>query len=198
MIKVCHVTSVHPAKDARIFHKECRSLAKEYEVYLIAPNVKDEIAEGVHILGVTLPKSRLKRMMNLNAIYQKALEVDAAVYHFHDPELLYLGLKLKHRGKKVIFDSHEDIPQQLLEKGYYPSWCKKPISSIYTLIEKYCLKRYDAVISVTPSIVERLAAINPLTVMVTNYPPFEEAAGNQRVTGGVYLLCRWRRKPLYA
>ena len=193
------MSSVHKTFDTRIFYKICLSLTKRYEVYYVSANAKTEDVSGVHIEGVELPQSRIKRMFSLGRVFRKLIEIDADIYQFHDPELLYLGLKLKHRGKKVIFDSHEDVPQQLLEKGYYPSWCKKPISFIYTLIEKYCLKRYDAVISVTPSIVERLATINPLTVMVTNYPPFEEAAGNQRVTGGgVYLLCRWRRRPLYA
>lgn len=190
MISICHVTSVHPAKDVRIFHKECRSLAKEYEVYLIAPNVKDEIAEGVHILGVSLPKGRLKRMLNLDAVYKKALEVDAAVYHFHDPELMRIGLRLKRKGKKVVFDSHEDVPQQLLTKEYLPSWSKKPLSAIYAAIERRCLKQYDALISVTPSIVERLETINPRTVMVTNYPSVSEIADNQQLKmgGGIFAL----------
>ena len=200
MIKVCHITSVHPAKDVRIFHKECRSLAKEYEVYLIAPNAQDEIVEGVHILGVSLPKGRLKRMLNLDAVYKKALEVDAAVYHFHDPELMRIGLKLQRKGKKVVFDSHEDVPQQLLTKEYLPFWSKRPLSAIYAAIEKRCLRQYDALVSVTPSIVERLEKINPKTVMVTNYPSVLEIADNQQISngGGVYLLCRWRKPAIYA
>lgn len=190
MIKVCHVTSVHPAKDERIFHKECRSLAKEYEVYLIAPNVQDEIVEGVHILGVSLPKGRLKRMLNLDAVYKKALEVDAAVYHFHDPELMRIGLRLKRRGKKVVFDSHEDVPQQLLTKEYLPTWSKRPLSTIYAAIERRCLRQYDALVSVTPSIVERLENINPMTVMITNYPSVTEIADNQQISngGGIFAL----------
>ena len=36
--RVCHVTSVHPADDIRILHKECVSLSNAgYEVYLVAP-----------------------------------------------------------------------------------------------------------------------------------------------------------------
>ena len=49
-------------------------------------------------------------------IYKKALEIDADIYHFHDPELLPYGLKLKKKGKSVIFDSHENYSEQIKEK----------------------------------------------------------------------------------
>lgn len=174
MKKVCHVTSVHSSKDDRIFHKECLSLAKEYEVYLIAPNVSEEVDGDVHILGVPLPEGRFSKLFALGAVYRKALEVDASVYHFHDPELMFIGLKLKRKGKKIIFDSHEDVPQQIFTKEYLPSWTKKPLSLLYAAIERCCLKHYDALISVTPSIVERLETINSNTIMVTNYPSIRD------------------------
>lgn len=102
------------------------------------------------------------------------IEVDAEVYHFHDPELMRLGVKMKNRGKKVIFDSHEDVPMQILCKEYLPQITKKPISMLYSWYERRLLMCYDALISVTPSIVERLKTINPNTFMVTNYPVLTE------------------------
>ena len=173
-IRVCHITSVHPAKDVRIFYKECTSLAKVYEVYLIAPNVSDEVDSGVHIVGVELPKSRIKRVAKLNKVYKKAIEIDANIYHIHDPELMRIGVKLHKKGKIVIFDSHEDVPQQIFTKEYLPSWSKKTLSSLYAFFEQKLLSRYDALISVTPFIVERLKKINANTVMITNYPSISE------------------------
>ena len=173
-MKVCHVTSLHPANDVRIFYKECLSLAKQHEVYLIAPNVEDAVKDGVHVLGVSLPAGRLKRPFYLNRVYQKAIEADASIYHFHDPELMRLGLKLKRKGKTVIFDSHEDVPMQLLTKEYLPKWSRNTISRVYALIEKRLLAKYDALVTVTPTILERLNRINPNTIMVTNYPDYHE------------------------
>ena len=53
MLKVCHFTSVHDAKDRRIFSKECCSLAKlGFKVFIVAPNAVSEIIHDVQIIGV--------------------------------------------------------------------------------------------------------------------------------------------------
>lgn len=148
MIKVCHMTSAHGVEDVRIFHKECVSLAKAgYEVYLVERGESYE-KNGVHIVGVgEIPANRLKRMTyEAKRVYRKALELDCDIYHFHDPELLPYGLKLKKHGKKVIFDSHERYTYQLRDKPYLPKWVTRPIAKAYGLYEKCVLKKIDAVI----------------------------------------------------
>ena len=125
MTKVCHMTSVHPPEDVRIFHKECVSLAEAgYEVYLVERGESCE-KNGVHIIGLgDLPKNRLKRMTEgAKKVYEKALELDCDIYHFHDPELLPYGLKLKKKGKKVIFDSHENTLEQIPK--FYSFICQR-------------------------------------------------------------------------
>lgn len=169
-IRICHVTSVHPYKDGRIFRKECHSLAKKYDVSLIAPNTETKEEDGIHVYGVELPRGRLKRMRSLDIVYQKMMEVDADVYHFHDPELIPIGFKVKKCGKKVIFDSHEDVPLQISEKDWIPRPFRKVVSALYRKYEESKLSRYDALISVTPSIVDRLRRCNPHTYQITNYP----------------------------
>jgi len=170
--RICHFTSVHPATDGRIFEKECCSLAKAgYEVYLVAPNAKTEIKNGVHIVGVSIPnRGRLYRILcGARMIYKKALSLNADIYHFHDPELLIYGLILKRKGKKVIFDSHEDVVNQILQKEYLSIFVRL-VAISYGLYEKYITSRLDAIISVTPHIVERLKQVNSATYQVTNYP----------------------------
>lgn len=178
MTKVCHVTSVHNRYDPRIFHKECMSLANAgYDVTLLVADGKaDETRNGVKITAIDFkPKNRIDRILHSGAkLLDKALEIDAEIYHLHDPELLPLGKNLKRHGKKVIFDSHEDVAGQILGKKWIPAALRKPLSVVYSVYSSALMKNFDALIGVTPSLVDKLKAINPMTVMVTNYPIITE------------------------
>lgn len=148
MVRICHMTSAHSAEDDRIFHKEALSLAKnQYDVYVVAKGESYD-KSGVHIVGCGEPRGgRLSRMTSFaKRIYEAALALDADVYHFHDPELLPYGLKLKKKGKKVVFDSHEKYTEQIAAKPYLPGWARTLITKVYGGFENYVLKRIDAVI----------------------------------------------------
>ena len=176
MSKVCHMTSVHSAKDVRIFHKECVSLAKAgYEVYLVAPGDSFE-KQGVHIIGVVEPSGgRLSRMTSFaKKVYQTALALDADIYHFHDPELLPYGLKLRRKGKKVVFDSHEFTSEAILEKKWLPSFLRSAVHHWYQAYENRVSRKLDGVVTVSPHMVEYYQKINSNTVQVANYPTVSE------------------------
>lgn len=169
-MKTAHLTSVHHARDTRILYKECSSLAEAgHEVYLVVYGDSFEY-HGVKVVGLgEKPRNRFLRIARgAKQVVDKGLALDCQVYHLHDPELLPFIPRLKRAGKKVIFDSHEDVPQQLLEKEWLPA--RRLVSRVYGRLEKHYMRKADAVIGVTPHLVERLAAINPRTVMVTNYP----------------------------
>jgi len=185
-MKVCHLTSVHNRNDGRIFSKEIISLRKAgYDVSLVVADGKgNEIKDNIFIYDVGKPSGRLKRMIKTTrAVYKQALMLNADIYHFHDPELLPYGLKLKKNEKKVIFDSHEDVPKQIISsKEYIPYFIRKIISCLYSKYESKTIGKFDAVISVSPDIVARLKKINHNTVMVTNYPIVNDIQQNTNIS----------------
>lgn len=174
--KIFHLTSVHPVTDTRIFYKECKTLAAAgYDVNLIVQHDKDEEVDGVKIKGVDRPKNRIERMTKtVKQVYERALEVDADVYHFHDPELIFVGLKLKRKGKKVIYDVHEDVPRQILSKGYINPALRGLTGWIIEKIEDFAARRFDYIITATPHIRERFLQLNSRAIDINNYPILEE------------------------
>jgi glycosyltransferase involved in cell wall biosynthesis len=180
-MKVSHLTSVHPTEDIRIFIKECKSLAAAgYDVSLITANEGSYEVDGVKIIGLDVKApSRVTRMIRATkAVYKKALEIDSDVYHFHDPELLWVGLMLKKKGKKVIYDVHEDVPEQVLSKQWIPKPLRKAVSFFVTKIESYCSNRFDAVVTATPHISNRFKTYNKTTVTIHNFPILNELLNN--------------------
>ena len=148
-MKICHMTSAHDTDDIRILKKECVSLAKnpDNEVFLVGRG-GDFLFKSVHIIGIgDYAGGRLNRIFKTSkCIYKKALELDADIYQFHDPELLLYAKKLKKHNKIVIFDSHENYQKQIMEKTYIPKFIRSFIRKIYSKIENDACKYIDAVL----------------------------------------------------
>lgn len=172
-MKVCHITSVHPYTDTRIFLKECTTLAMAgHETHLVAAGAPDEIRNGVHIHGVAAaPGRRLARMAKTaRAVVGMARTLNADVYHFHDPELLPSALKLRREGKRVIYDVHEDVPRDIMSKPWIPRPLRAHISRSFEVYENYAAKCFDYVITATPFIKQRFMRHCAKVEVVNNYP----------------------------
>lgn len=175
---VAHMTSAHPRYDTRVFIKQCSSVAKVFETFLVVADGKgNEFKNNVHIHDVGGFEGRKHRMINApRAVLKKALELNADLYHLHDPELIPMGLKLKKLGKKVIFDAHEDLPNQIQSKHYLNAITKKLLSVAVRNYEKFACSRLDGVVAATPFIRDKFLQINKNTIDINNYPKIEEFA----------------------
>lgn len=180
---ICHVTSAHTRYDIRIFTKMCTSLAQEgIETSLVvADGNGNEFVKNVNISDAGAKQGgRLSRMTKVvYKVYKKALELKADIYHLHDPELMFVGLLLKSKGYKVIFDAHEDLPKQLSSKPYLNVIMRVILPRLFSLIEHVCFKYYDGLIGATPKITEKLTKINQTAQTVNNYPIFGELTGKE-------------------
>lgn len=130
-MKICHITTVHPAHDARIFYRMCAGLAaKGHEVTLIAsaPFAGEFGVRSSPWNKRIAPAGRISRII---LALRAALAENADIYHFHDPELISLGLALKllRPSKIVVYDVHEDYPSMMLEKYWIPQPIRPLIST---------------------------------------------------------------------
>lgn len=173
-MSVCHVTSVHSRYDGRILKRECVSLKENgYKVSLIVNDkFEDEVFNGIKIISTKYEaKNRLKRLLySQYHIKKKIQEIDADIYHLHDPELLLLVPFLKRRKKLIIFDSHENVGVDLLFKKYIPFPVRHIISKVYIFFERYIAKIIDGIVYVTPIQRRSFENFQNNLAMVTNFP----------------------------
>lgn len=172
-IKICHVTSVHSTEDVRILKKECLSLAKKdnYLISLVGPG-DSRIYNKVNIIGLgAIPSSRVKRMTEFaKKIVEKAIDLDADIYHLHDPELLRYALRFKSLGKKVIFDSHENVLDSIDDKVYMPVLLRKAFKIYYRIIQNRVFPKLNGIIVVSPQMIDQYEKYNDNLALVTNFP----------------------------
>ena len=154
---------------------------------MVADGLGDELRDGVRIVDAGKRAGgpsgrrpgalvgRLDRMLwTTRRVAARALAFDADAYQLHDPELLPAGLRLRRAGMRVVFDAHEDVPTQLLDKPYLAHSVARAIAGLYARYERYACSRLDGLLAATPPIRERLAHCNAQTIEVANYPLPEE------------------------
>ncbi len=161
----------HRAFDPRVFQKEARSLAKAgFDVTFLVPHDKDEERDGVKILSVARhPKGWKKLITSPWLLYKRALKLPKdSIFHLHDSELLWIGILLKLRARRVIYDAHEDTPLQIGYQHWIPKLFRKPYAWFYYLLEKICGRMFDAVVIAEPVIAKYFPAAK--TTLVRNFP----------------------------
>lgn len=170
-MKVCHITTAHNALDTRIFYREARSLVKNgFKVHIVGINAREEILDNVHIIPLMSSNNRLLRMAlkPLKAFYL-SVRTGSQIYHFHDPELIPVGIMLKLMGKKVIYDAHEDYPQLIMVKDWVPKYIKAALSRLTYVLERFASRFFDMTCAPSDPLSKRL----PNGVALYNFPTSE-------------------------
>lgn len=172
-MRVCILTSTHKWNDNRVFYKETLSLSElGYDVVYIAQEASKAQDIDKRIKCVDLPQKNklgsttLKGMMN---IYKVAKREECDVYHLQDPDLIYVGLLLKMTTKaKVVYDVHEDYPNDMLTKYYLKPYMRKILSKAMAFSEWLADKFFDAIVTADNFVYEQFSPQK--TVVLFNYP----------------------------
>ncbi len=159
-MKVCMITSLHSPKDDRIFFKQAKSLQnngfevsilcladengkmKDMSGKVINANNEEEINyDGIQLIGVKKKKGffekilyKLARGKSWGNFIKKAIEINAEVYHAHEPQTAFIGLKIQsHTKAKLIYDAHEPwIFSRSLKEGLLKILCLSKLKNIIT------------------------------------------------------------------
>jgi glycosyltransferase involved in cell wall biosynthesis len=169
--RIVHITTAHDPRDIRIFRKQCRSLQREFaDVHIVAPAHESFVEDGVTIHAVRRPRSRAARfLLTLPRVVSVARKLNADLYHLHDPDLLLVAPILRRDGR-VVFDSHEDYPRDLMSRPYLQNVIGRWVVRMYAFLEGRIFRRIDAVITVNRSMTERIRRIQKTTLAVYNFP----------------------------
>lgn len=168
-IRICHISTVHPPGDVRVFHRECGSLARAgYDVHLVIRTPRAETIDGVHLHPLPNVRARLLRIPFLPWIaLRRALRTRADIYHYHDPELIPVGFVLRWLfRKKVVYDVHEFIPGQIMAKLWLPRWSRRAVALAYRVVEKLLTPGQQFVLANENCV----PAYPPSACLVRNYP----------------------------
>lgn len=169
-IKVCHFTVAHRLEDERIFHKQCKSLAKFYDVNLVSTADFNGNYQGISIIGLSYPKGLFDRFKKIFTIIPVLLKTESEVYHFHDPELVVTGfiLKIIHR-KKVIYDVHEHYQSKIASRLSNKKGLGKLIGWFWGASERLLARSFDLMISADSHVAKQFNSKK--TIVLPNVPP---------------------------
>lgn len=171
--KVVMATTVHPHDDVRIYHKEAKALAKAgVKVAIVNLAYEGSDADGVAFIKAgEKPVRRLSRMtLGVRSVLKTIIELHPQVCHLHDPELLPIVPVLKSKGIKVIYDSHEKLSDQILNKNWIPRSLRGVSSNLCRRAEQRYCSRCDGIIAAT----EEIARSFEGAIVVKNLPTVED------------------------
>tara|TARA_B100000029_G_scaffold494648_1_gene558670 strand:- start:5076 stop:6215 length:1140 start_codon:yes stop_codon:yes gene_type:complete len=133
-------SSIHRWNDVRVYHKEARSLSLNYDVTVIGVGESDDnivISKNISVILLPFPDSILRRIKNAFSILAYGISPKYHLIHFHDPELIWVGLILRLFRKKVIYDVHEDLKAAVKIRRWVPHLLKNIIGNLAHTVELF-------------------------------------------------------------
>jgi glycosyltransferase involved in cell wall biosynthesis len=180
-MRICHVTSMHAWDDDRIFERACRRLARDgHEVKLVATADGPRIVDGVAIVPVASRSGWRRRLLSSLAATWAAGKLGCDVVHFHDPDLLPWMLFLASRGRRVVYDAHEDYAVRF-DQWALPDPLRRPLARVFRALERAAVRRFAAVVAPDDAILSRYDGASRDGAVVRNTHDLETLASLSNV-----------------
>jgi glycosyltransferase involved in cell wall biosynthesis len=129
---------------------------------------------NVRVVGVTPSRRRFARItLGAFRTFVAVLRERADVHHFHDPELIPVGLLLRALGKKVVYDVHETNWATIRHKHYLPRWIRPGLAWILRKVELASARYFSGIVAATPAISDQFGDIRTPRVVVQNFPQLD-------------------------
>lgn len=214
---ICFITLGFSRRDSLIVHRQGKSLVADgYRVsYVLCDGLPPEKKEGIEMMSIDTNfdsfsgklfswERHLKARYELNAKIHRLKEFlrdyEADIFQINDFELLSLGLFLKRKGKKVVYNLREYYPvyysRRRNNRIIQSLWCKSMERKLTKVSRKY-----DAIFSCMPEMHDYIRKVMPCRYFedVANFPvvdksfslSYEEYSAREKVIsyfGSIYNI----------
>jgi glycosyltransferase involved in cell wall biosynthesis len=179
--RIAIVTSIHPDFDARIWKHANAMAAAGWKVLLIAPWDRGSVRvpEGIELRTFPRVRHRLVRPFLIPLRIARLLlpelrRVD--LVHFHDIDILP-WMSLLSLVKPVVYDVHEDYPEEMMVREWVPDLLRKPLAKMLEVGQRLFAWPIRNIVLTQPELEPEFAGARFRRVLIYNFATVELAKG---------------------
>ena len=173
-MKICFLSSMHPARDKRVFEKEAVSLAAAgFDVTHLCPGTEADAGtfSGVRIVIYPRRKGLAGRIGQFRDLYRRAKQLDADVYHCNEVDSWVIGVLLRVlRRKRCVFDVHEHYPSTFAESRFPPR-LRPLVAALVRVGFRFLTPFTDRIIAAKRSVAGDFPNASGKLLLVQNFTP---------------------------
>lgn len=146
--------------------------ARGHQVTLVAPVDSPRTEQDVQVIPTGLSGKR-ERILGARRLLDRLADVDAQIYHFHDPELLpwMTWFRRRQPARRVVYDVHEYYPDAVVGSNYF-GWRLLTLlgAGVFRIAEPVLGRRLDGIVGATQPIADRFRGGRAQVTVARNLP----------------------------
>jgi len=140
-----------------------------HEITLIATAVDAVPEDGVRLIPIKPRKGVRRRIFSSIDALRYSLACDAEILQIHDPDLLPWFLLAVWRGRRVVYDVHENFAERI-ESRPLPGVVRRLMANGFKRFERFAASKFAGLVTVTETMAESFESDSRPTVVVGNVP----------------------------